>query len=70
MITYKNFTEKSELLKNGSISLTENVQNFLNEIEANKDINAFNFVFEDCIDIAKMLKKKLITVQPESLPEW
>ncbi len=59
MITYKNFSEKSELLKNGSISLTENVKHFLNEIEANKDINAFNFVFEDCVDIARKVEEKI-----------
>lgn len=59
MITYRNFSEKSELLKNGSLSLTENVKFFLNKIEANKDINAFNFVFEDCIDIAKKVEEKI-----------
>lgn len=59
MITYRNFSEKSELLKNGSLSLTENVKFFLNKIEANKDVNAFNFVFEDCIDIAKKVEEKI-----------
>ena len=59
MSTYRNFSEKSELLKNGSISLTENVKHFLSEIEANKDINAFNFVFEDCVDIVRKVEKKI-----------
>lgn len=59
MITYKNFSEKSELLKNGNISLSENVKHFLNEIEANKDINAFNFVFEDCVEIARKVEEKI-----------
>ena len=59
MIIYKNFSEKSELLKNGTLSLPDNVKYFLNEIEANQDINAFNFVFKDCVDIAKNVEEKI-----------
>lgn len=46
MASYSNFSEKSNLLKTGKLSLVENVQEFLTKIEENKDLNAFNFVFE------------------------
>ena len=47
MLPYKNYSEKIELLKNGKLSLTENVDYFLKKINENKHLNAFNFVFED-----------------------
>lgn len=59
MITYKNFTEKNQLLKSGNLSLIENVLNFLNEIENNKDLNAFNFVFQDALENAKIVENKI-----------
>ena len=59
MITYKNFYEKLELLKNGTLSLKENVKYFLNEIERNKELNAFNFVFEDAINSAEKVEQKI-----------
>ncbi|MCW8849155.1 MAG: Asp-tRNA(Asn)/Glu-tRNA(Gln) amidotransferase subunit GatA [Melioribacteraceae bacterium] len=59
MITYKNFYEKLDLLKNGSISLKENVEYFLNEIESNKELNAFNSVFKDAIISAEKIEQKI-----------
>ena len=47
MLPYKNFQDKLEKIKNGELSLKENVAYFLNEIEKNKHLNAFNSVFTD-----------------------
>ena len=47
MLPYKNFAEKSTLLKSGRLSLTENVQYFLDRIEEKRNLNAYNFVFGD-----------------------
>lgn len=59
MIIYNNFSEKLELLKNGSLSLRENVDHFLNKIEENKDLNCFNFVFEDSLQEAERVEQKI-----------
>ena len=59
MITYKNFKEKLELIKNGNISLSENVKHFLNEIDTNTELNAFNSVFEDAINSAENVERKI-----------
>ncbi len=47
MLAYKNFKGKLGLIKKGELSLSENVNFFLERIEDNKHLNAFNFVFED-----------------------
>ena len=47
MTFYKNHKEKLELLKSGKLDLVENVKYFLKNIETQKDLNAFNFVFSD-----------------------
>jgi len=47
LLPYKNHQDKLEKIKNREISLKENVSYFLNEIEKNKHLNAFNFVFPD-----------------------
>ncbi|MFZ1288927.1 MAG: Asp-tRNA(Asn)/Glu-tRNA(Gln) amidotransferase subunit GatA [Melioribacteraceae bacterium] len=59
MLTYKNHSEKLDFIKSGNLSLVENVQYFLNQIEQNKDINAFNFVFEDSLISAKIIQEKI-----------
>ncbi|MCB9250284.1 MAG: hypothetical protein H6613_17905 [Ignavibacteriales bacterium] len=64
LINYKNHSEKFELLKSGKLSLVENVKNFLSKIEQNKDINAFNFVFNDCIETAEKVQQKFKMDQP------
>ena len=46
MLPYKNYSEKIELLKAGKLSLTDNVNYFLDQIEKNKHLNAYNFVFD------------------------
>lgn len=47
MMFYKNHKEKLELIKSGKLNLVENVKQFLRNIEAKKNLNAFNFVFEE-----------------------
>jgi len=46
LLPYKNYSEKIELLKAGKLSLTDNVNYFLDQIEKNKHLNAYNFVFD------------------------
>ena len=59
MLQYKNHLEKLAKLKVKEISLIENVQTFLDKIELNKDLNAFNFVFEDALEQAKIVEEKI-----------
>ncbi len=60
MAFYKNHKEKLELIKSGKLSLIENVNYFLNNIEEQKDLNAFNFVFNDeAIELAKTVEQKI-----------
>mgnify|MGYP000860076793 CR=1 FL=1 len=59
MLQYKNHSEKLAKIKSRELSLIDNVQYFLNKIEANKDINAYNFVFEDSIEQAKLIEEKI-----------
>ncbi|MCB9206713.1 MAG: Asp-tRNA(Asn)/Glu-tRNA(Gln) amidotransferase subunit GatA [Ignavibacteriales bacterium] len=59
MVNYKNYSEKFQLIKNNQLSLKENVQHFLNEIEVKKDINAFNYVFNDALEQAEQIEAKI-----------
>ena len=60
MTFYKNHKEKLELIKTGKLSLVENVKNFLMNIEKQKDLNAFNFVFADeATESAKKIEQKI-----------
>lgn len=60
MTFYKNHKEKLELLKSGKLSLVENVKQFLKNIEDQKDLNAFNFVFSDeVVESAKTVEQKI-----------
>lgn len=60
MSLYKNHKEKLELLKSSKLNLVENVNHFLNNIEEQKDLNAFNFVFADeAIESAKVIEDKI-----------
>ena len=47
MLSYRNYSEKIEKLKNGEISLKENVDYFLKRIKENQHLNAYNFIFEN-----------------------
>ena len=46
MLPYTNHFEKLDKIKTGKLSLKENVSSFLERIEEQKDLNAFNFVFD------------------------
>ncbi len=59
MLGYKNFQVKQSKIRSKELSLTENVQFFLNRIQDNKDINAFNFIFEDALENAKIVEEKI-----------
>lgn len=59
MSSYNNFAEKLDLIKNGKLSLAENVNHFLKNIEAKKDLNAFNFVFNDAENSANNIEEKI-----------
>jgi len=56
---YKNHSEKLELIRTGKLSLSENVEYFLKRIESERQLNAFNFVFTDCINDAGLIEKKI-----------
>lgn len=57
---YKNITEKISLIKDGKISLVQNVKDSLIRIEERKNLNAFNFVFaEEAIAKAEEVENKI-----------
>jgi aspartyl-tRNA(Asn)/glutamyl-tRNA(Gln) amidotransferase subunit A len=60
MTFYKNHKEKLELIKSGKLNLVENVTHFLKNIEDQKELNAFNFVFDDeAIESAIAVEQKI-----------
>ncbi|MEW5841875.1 MAG: Asp-tRNA(Asn)/Glu-tRNA(Gln) amidotransferase subunit GatA [Bacteroidota bacterium] len=58
-MTYKNHAEKLALILDGKLSLKENVSAFLQRIDQNKSLNAFNFVFEDSLQQAELIEGKI-----------
>lgn len=60
MLSYSNNFEKIDKIKAGKLSLKENVEFFLNRIEEQKDLNAFNFVFDkDAIKNSERIEEKI-----------
>ncbi|MBI1937748.1 MAG: Asp-tRNA(Asn)/Glu-tRNA(Gln) amidotransferase subunit GatA [Ignavibacteriales bacterium] len=59
MLSYKNHYEKLEQIKNGKLSLRENVSFFLNRIKENSHLNAFNFVFDESLGKADQIETKI-----------
>jgi len=60
LITYKNYSEKLRLLKEGKLSLVENVTSFLSRIEERKNLNAFTFLFaEEALQKANEVEQKI-----------
>lgn len=59
MLPYTNHSQKLELLKSGKLSLQDNVNFFLDRITKNKHLNSYNFVFNDCIEQAKIIEQKI-----------
>ncbi len=56
---YKDFSEKLSLIRRKELSLTENVKQFLSEIENRKEINAFVSVFDDVLSHAEIIQRKI-----------
>lgn len=59
MLSYNNHSKKISLIKENKLSLRENVAFFLKRIKDNSGLNAFNFVFEDCIQSADLIEMKI-----------
>lgn len=59
MLSYKNHFEKISQLKSGNLSLKENIKHFLNQIDEKRNLNAFNFVFDDAIQQAETIESKI-----------
>lgn len=59
MLSYKNYQEKIGQIRSGKLSLSDNVLFFLKRIEEYKHLNAFNFVFNDCIEQTKIIEEKI-----------
>jgi len=60
LIRYRSHSEKLAKIKSKEISLIENVNYFLSNIEEQKDINAFNFVFDEVKEEAVKIEKKIL----------
>lgn len=57
---YRTHSEKLQLIRDGKLSLKENVQEFLKKIEDNARLNAFNFVFDtDSLRQAGIVEDKI-----------
>lgn len=60
LLPYKNFSQKLSLIKQGKLSLLDNVEYFLNKIDENKHLNTYNFVFnEEAKQQAQVIDKKI-----------
>jgi aspartyl-tRNA(Asn)/glutamyl-tRNA(Gln) amidotransferase subunit A len=59
LLNYQNYSQKLALIKDGSLSLEGNVSFFIDQIKKNSHLNAFNFVFEDCVSQADKIEKKI-----------
>ena len=60
MISYSNNFDKIEKVRRGELSLRSNLEYFLKKIEAKKNLNAFNFIFnEDVLSIADSVESKI-----------
>ncbi len=60
MLHYSSYSEKIRLIKQRELSLIDNVELFLQKIEQNKHLNAFNFIFsDDALQAAKQIELKI-----------
>lgn len=60
MISYSNNFDKIEKVRRGELSLRSNLEYFLKKIEEKKNLNAFNFIFnEDVLSIADSVETKI-----------
>jgi aspartyl-tRNA(Asn)/glutamyl-tRNA(Gln) amidotransferase subunit A len=68
LLPYTNHFEKLEKIKTGKLSLKENVSSFLERIEEQKDLNAFNFVFDkEAVKEAERIEEKIKSGRPRKL---
>jgi aspartyl-tRNA(Asn)/glutamyl-tRNA(Gln) amidotransferase subunit A len=57
---YKNYSEKLQKIRSGELSLSDNIKFFLSNIEKNKHLNAYNFVFaEEALKDAGKIEEKI-----------
>ncbi|PKL83783.1 MAG: Asp-tRNA(Asn)/Glu-tRNA(Gln) amidotransferase GatCAB subunit A [Ignavibacteriae bacterium HGW-Ignavibacteriae-3] len=56
---YKNHSEKISLIREGKLSLRENVSDFLKLIREKPELNAFNSVFDDCVGYSEAIETKI-----------
>ncbi|MDO8549113.1 MAG: Asp-tRNA(Asn)/Glu-tRNA(Gln) amidotransferase subunit GatA [Ignavibacteria bacterium] len=60
MTNYSSISDKINKIRTGELSLTGNVKGFLTRINEHKNLNAFNFVFEeDALNVAKRIEEKI-----------
>lgn len=59
MLKYNNHSEKNTLIREGKLSLKDNVSEFLGRIKEKSELNAFNFVFDDCIQYSEAIETKI-----------
>ena len=60
MLQYHSISEKKNKIRSGEINLKDNVLAFLNKIDEQKDLNAFNFLFkEDALKQAVLVQNKI-----------
>lgn len=64
MKDYKNHSDKVDKIKSGKISLIQNVEDFLTAINKNKNLNAFNFIFEN--EIKQQVKEVELKIKSGS----
>jgi aspartyl-tRNA(Asn)/glutamyl-tRNA(Gln) amidotransferase subunit A len=60
LLQYQSISEKKNKIRSGEINLKDNVTSFLNKIDEQKDLNAFNFLFkEDALKQAAFVQDKI-----------
>jgi aspartyl-tRNA(Asn)/glutamyl-tRNA(Gln) amidotransferase subunit A len=60
LLPYQSISEKIQKIRSGEISLKKNVVSFLNKIDEQNDLNAFNFLFkEDALKQAVLIEDKI-----------
>jgi len=65
--SYNNHSEKIELIKSGKLSLADNIQEYRNRIEAEKKVNAFNFLFDISVADIQIIESKIKKNKPGKL---
>ncbi|QQS34675.1 MAG: Asp-tRNA(Asn)/Glu-tRNA(Gln) amidotransferase subunit GatA [Ignavibacteriales bacterium] len=61
MLPYSNYSEKISLIKSGTLSLVDNASFFLNRIKSQSHLNAFNEVYPDSLEQAKVIQEKILS---------